>query len=118
MVRLLPIKLLLTAHSVQQTICKVLQKRNCVFSLFVSQNTKELLTMSTITVKADDGRKLEISKGSHVYLKNGKGENIYWEWEAIPTIQAELNKILTMSEDMLEQVGKLISAHPNLAVRY
>ena len=74
--------------------------------------------MSTITVKAGDGRKLEISKDSHFYLKNGKGESIYWEWEAIPTIQTELNKMLIISEDMLEQVEKLISAHPNLAIRY
>jgi hypothetical protein len=49
--------------------------------------------MSNLTIKGRDGRKLQISRGDFIYFKDDERE-VTWEWEYIPVIHPELEKLL------------------------
>lgn len=67
-----------------------------------------------ITVKTDDGRELQIAKGSHFFLKDAPSEETYLDWQEIQGIQPLLNEVLAKGEELLKQVAEIIEAHPYL----
>jgi hypothetical protein len=70
-----------------------------------------------ITVKTDDGRELQIAKGSHFFLKDASSEETYLEWQEIQSIQPLLNEALANGEELLNRVAEIIEAQPYLFVK-
>jgi hypothetical protein len=70
-----------------------------------------------ITLKTDDGRQLQIVKGSHVFLKDALSEETYLEWQENQAIQPLLNEVLAKGEELLNHVAETIEAHPYLFVK-
>jgi hypothetical protein len=69
-----------------------------------------------IIVKTDDGRELQIARGSHLFLKDAAGKETYLEWQEVPAIQPLLNEVLAKGEELLNHVAETIKAHPYLSV--
>ena len=68
-----------------------------------------------ITVKTDDGRELQVAKGSHLFLKDILGEKKYLEWQEVQAIHPLLNEVLAKGEELLNHVVESIEKHPYLS---
>jgi hypothetical protein len=67
--------------------------------------------MPNLTIKTEDGRELQISRGSFIFLRDEEGE-VNWEWEhLLPEIGQELEGILDRSEAIVNEVKSLL---PNI----
>jgi hypothetical protein len=67
--------------------------------------------MPNLTIKTQDDRELQISRGSFIFLRDEEGE-VNWEWEQLlPEIRQELEGILDRSEAMITDVKSLL---PNI----
>jgi len=67
--------------------------------------------MPNLTIKGRDGRELQISLGNFIYFKDAEGE-VNWEWEYIPNLHQEIEKLIARTEMMLDEVKKLLPDLP------
>ena len=68
-----------------------------------------------ITVKTDDEKELQITEGSHLFLKDAPGEETYLEWQEIQAIHPLLNEALAKGEELLNHVAEIVDARPYLS---
>ena len=67
--------------------------------------------MAELTIKTDDGRKMEIVQGSHLYVKEfgeDEMEGVYWEWQKIPSSHPVLKEILQQGDKMMNKVEEMM----------
>jgi hypothetical protein len=73
--------------------------------------------MAVLHIKTDDGREVEISRGSHIYARQDGQDQVYWEWEKIPGSHDALNEILAMNKEILQKVDKVLPEIPKNALK-
>jgi hypothetical protein len=73
--------------------------------------------MTVLYIKTDDGREVEISRRSHLFVKQDGNEEVYWEWEKIPAAHDALNEILAMNDQVLNKVDALLPEIPKNAIK-
>jgi len=64
--------------------------------------------MAILHIETDDGREVEIARGSHIYVKQNGDQDVYWEWEKIAAAHDALNDILAMNEQILKRVDAVL----------
>ena len=63
-----------------------------------------------------DGR-FEIQAGSHLFLKEGDAEGIYWEWQKIPAAHVALREMLSEAEENLNRIKRLLPDLPKNEIK-
>ena len=69
--------------------------------------------MPKLYFKTDQGDRFEILKASHIAFKQGK-QDIFCNWEAVPSIHGELDLIFAQAEAMLGRVKNLLESHTGM----
>lgn len=67
--------------------------------------------MAELKVRTDDGRKMEIVEGSHLYVKElgeDEMEGVYWEWQKIPSSHEVLKEVLEQGTRMMNRVEEIM----------
>ena len=64
--------------------------------------------MSKLYFKTDRGDRFEILRGSHIAFKQHGKEDLFYAWEAIPSIHGDLDRLLAQGEEMLERMRELL----------
>jgi hypothetical protein len=68
--------------------------------------------MAKLSYESDRGKKFEILKGSHIFIKGEKGKEFFWEWESATVAHEELVQMLTQGEQDLQMLIDLVRRHP------
>jgi hypothetical protein len=71
--------------------------------------------MSKLYFKTDQGDRFEILRGSHIAFKQHGKEDLYYPWEAFPSIHQELDRILAQGQEMLDRVKEILESHNGTA---
>jgi len=64
--------------------------------------------MAKLIYHADDGREIHISRGYFIYLKTEEGDERNWEWQYIPAIHDDINRILEDADKFYDRVKRLL----------
>lgn len=67
--------------------------------------------MPDLLIRTRDGREVQITRGNFIFLKDEEGE-VNWEWQYIDKIHSEVEKILDRSEQMVDEVKRLLPDTP------
>ena len=67
--------------------------------------------MPDLLIRTRDGREVQITRGNFIFLKDEEGE-VNWEWQYIDKIHSEVENILDRSEQMVDEVKKLLPDKP------
>ena len=71
--------------------------------------------MAKLSYESDQGKKFEILKGSHIFVKGEKGKEFFWEWESATVAHEELVRMLAQGEQDLRALADLLKSHPFLS---
>lgn len=61
-----------------------------------------------IEIEHDDGSKMELKRGSHVYYRTAEGREGFWDWQHFNTRTAEFNPLFEDAKKIFDRFTALI----------
>ena len=71
--------------------------------------------MPKLYFHTDQGDRFEILKGSHIAFKQDGKDDVYYPWEAFPSIHQDLDQVLAEGEAMLARVREILESHGGIS---